>query len=141
MSGRSRTCSVFKEPDFVVKRSDGTYLVVEIECPAKALMTAAGHLSAHASHAEHQVLEYRQHLMEKYADIRVHMPDFKEPDSLVLIGLERNLDDRQRQSLHMINKGRNHVRIAGFDWLLERARTIASNVTRSGIEVTPLRIV
>jgi hypothetical protein len=29
------------EPDFVMRRADGTYLIVEIECPSKTLMTRA----------------------------------------------------------------------------------------------------
>ncbi|MBP2444978.1 Shedu anti-phage system protein SduA domain-containing protein [Rhizobium leguminosarum] len=132
----------FKEPDFVIQRTDGTYLVVEIECPSKKLLTAIGQLSSSAGHAEFQALEYRRHLMEKIADVRIHFPEFKEPDCLVVVGLERDLNPKQRDALHMINRGRNHVRIVGFDWLLERAKTIASNVTQHSAEVKRnLRIV
>lgn len=132
----------FKEPDFVIQRADGTYLVVEIECPSKKLLTATGQISSLAAHAEFQVLEYRRHLMEKIVDVRVHFPEFKEPDCLVVVGLERALNAKQRDSLHMLNRGRNHVRIVGFDWLLERARTIASNISQQSAEVKRnLRIV
>jgi hypothetical protein len=132
----------FKEPDFVIQRTDGTYLVVEIERPSKKLLTATGQLSNPASHAELQALEYKQHLMEKIADVRIHFPEFKEPDCLVVVGLERDLSSKQRASLHMINRSRNHVRIVGFDWLLERAKTIASNVSQHSTEVKRnLRIV
>lgn len=131
----------FREPDFVVQRADGTYMVVEIECPSKALVTGGGHLSADVTHAEQQATDYRRNLMQKYADVRFHMPNFQEPDCLVVVGLERSLTQDQRQVLHDANRNRTHLRIAGFDWLLNRSRTIAANVTQHGIEVIPLRVV
>jgi hypothetical protein len=131
----------FKEPDFVVQRADGTYIVVEIECPGKTLVTAGGHLSADVTHAEQQATDYRRNLMRKYADVRIHMPDFQEPDCLVVLGLQRTLSKERRQILHDANLNRNHLRIAGFDWLLNRGRTIATNVTRHGVETIPLQVV
>lgn len=131
----------FKEPDFIIKRTDGTYLVIEIECPAKALVTAGGHLSADVTHAEQQATDYRRNLMQKYPDIKAKLSDFQEPDCLVIVGLEGILSAGQQQVLHDANQNRRHLRIAGFDWLLERGRTIASNVTQAGVEVTPLRFV
>jgi hypothetical protein len=46
-------------PDFVVRRADDSYVVVEIERPSKALVTTGGHLSADVTHAEQQVTDYR----------------------------------------------------------------------------------
>jgi hypothetical protein len=40
-----------KRPDFVVKRADGTYLIVEIETPAKPLVTGSLQISAPATQA------------------------------------------------------------------------------------------
>lgn len=131
----------FREPDFIVKRADGTYMVVEIECPGKTLVTTGGHLSASVTHAEQQATDYRRNLIRKYADLRQHMPDFQDPDCLVVIGLERDLGLDQRQILHDANQSRTHLRIVGFDWLLERGRTIAVNVVQHGVEVSELRVV
>lgn len=131
----------FKEPDFVVQRADGTYLVIEIECPNKPLVTEGGHLSAHVTHAEQQATDYRRNMMRKYADIRMHMPDFQEPDCLVIVGIERSLTPEQKQVLHDANRNRTHLRLAGFDWLLDRGRTIAANITQRDVEVVPLRVV
>ncbi len=131
----------YREPDFIVKRADGTYMVVEIECPSKTLVTAGGQISASVTHAEQQVADYRRNLVRKYPDIRLHMPDFQEPDCLVVIGLERDLNSNQLQVLHDANQSGNHLRIVGFDWLLERGRTIAANVVQHGVEVSDLRVV
>lgn len=46
------------EPDFVIRRYDNSYVIVEIETPAKPLVTKQGHLSASATYAIKQVLEY-----------------------------------------------------------------------------------
>ncbi|TAY98665.1 hypothetical protein [Rhizobium leguminosarum] len=89
------------------------------KCPAKAIVTGGGHLSADVTHAEQQATDYRRNLMRKYSDFRLHLPDFQEPDCLVKIALERTLTSDQRQVLHDANQNRRHLRIAGFDWLLE----------------------
>lgn len=131
----------FKEPDYIVQRADGTYMVVEIECPGKQLVTSGNHLSADVTHAEQQATDYRRHLLRKYADLRIHLPDFQEPDCLVVIGTERDLNDEQKQVLHDANRNRTHLRIAGFDWLLDRGRTVASNMTQPRVEVLSIRVV
>jgi hypothetical protein len=64
----------FRFPDFVVRRADDSYLVVEIEKPSKALVTAGGQLSADVTHAEQQTTDYRSYLMQHFADMRLHFP-------------------------------------------------------------------
>lgn len=130
----------FKAPDFVVQRADGTYLVVEIECPAKGMVTKGGHLTAAVTHAEKQATDYRRYLVQKFAEFEKHFPDFHEPDCLVVIGLERALSLPQRQALHDANQARHHLRIVGFDWLLERAKKIGANFTQPEVEVSRLRV-
>lgn len=131
----------FREPDFLVKRADGTYMVVEIECPGKPLVTGGGQLAAGVTHAEQQVMDYRRNLIRKFPDMRLHIPDFQEPDCLVVVGLERDLIDHQRQVLRDANHSRNHLSIVGFDWLLERGRKISANVVQHGVKVSKLRVV
>ncbi len=129
-----------KEPDFVVQRADGTYIVVEIEAPAKRLITGGGHLAAEATHAEAQAADYRRYLIKHFAEAEKHFPDFQEPDCLVVVGLEHPLNAAQRQALQAVNRNRSHLQIVGFDWLLNRARTISQNMTQPTVEVRALRI-
>jgi len=130
----------FKEPDFVVQRADGTFMVIEIECPAKKLVTSGGHLSAEVTHAESQAADYRRYLIKHFSEAEKHFPAFQEPDCLVIVGLERGLTTTQKQALNDANNNRNHMRIVGFDWLLDRARTIAQNVTQPTVELIALRV-
>jgi hypothetical protein len=131
----------FRFPDFIVRRADNTYVVIEIETPGKSLVTKAGQLSAEVTQAEKQATDYRSNLIRRFNDIQQHLPNFDEPDCLVIIGLERDLNVEQRTALADANRHRNRLRIVGFDWLADLARVVAANITRQHIQVTPLRIV
>ena len=84
-------------------------------------------------------MDYRSYLMQRVADARVHFPDFEDPDCLVVTGLERTLDNRQKAALRDANRHRHRLRI-GFDWLADRARTVAANITHHHVEVVNLRM-
>ncbi len=131
-----------REPDFLIRRSDDSFLVVEIECPSKRMVTAANQLSAEATHAVSQVNEYTEFLTERIVSIRSFIANFRVPDALVIVGLESNLNDVQRRSLASENASRNKIRIAGFDWLVQRAETVNRNtVHQPPASVRRLRII
>jgi hypothetical protein len=123
------------EPDFVIRRADDSYLVVEIECPGKLLLTKGGQLSREAVHAEKQVLDYESFLSERISEARVHFPSYRRADCLAVVGLEGKLTTEQRQNLDRANGRRQNLKVVGFDWLLGRARTVVRNVGEGGIEV------
>jgi hypothetical protein len=127
-------------PDFVVRRADDSYVVIEIERPSKVLVTAGGHLSADVTHAEQQAADYRTYLMEHVANARQHFPKFDDPDCMVVSGLERSLDGRRRGVLRDANRHRHRLRIVGFDWLADRARSVVSNITRHHVDIVNLRM-
>ena len=116
------------EPDFVLRRIDGSYLVVEIETPGKALTTADNQLSAHTTHAIAQTFRCRAFLMERFGQAAATFPQFQSPDCLVVVGLEQGLLKGQKRILRLENEMRAGLRIVGFDWLLTRAQTVARNV-------------
>jgi hypothetical protein len=117
------------EPDFVIRRADNSYLIVEIETPGKQLVTQAAQLSADATHAEKQATDYRQFLDERLSESRRHFPEYSSAECLAVIGLENSLAGPQLRSLANANAGRHKVRIAGFDWLAKRAHAIIENVS------------
>lgn len=124
-----------QEPDFLIRRSDDTYLVVEIETPAKQLITQSNQPSAQVTQAVRQVIDYRSFLAEHIQEALSHFPNISDPDALVVIGMETGLTDAQRRALARENQSRNKLRVAGFDWLVSRARTILSNATASKVLV------
>jgi hypothetical protein len=124
-----------QEPDFVIRRADNSYLIVEIETPAKQLITQAGQLSAEATHAERQATDYRAFLDERIAEAHHHFPHYQGAECLAIIGLESPLTPEQARSLGIANAGRHKVRIAGFDWLEKRATAIMENISSGEIDV------
>jgi hypothetical protein len=124
----------FKKPDFVVRRTDDSYLIVEIECPAKPIVTVGEQLSAFVTQAVGQVAQY----LDK---ARQHFPNFREPDGLAVIGLESSLNSAQAKTLHLENEDRKGIRIVGFDWIARRAEAITRNVMDRGIPTKTVRMV
>lgn len=130
-----------KEPDFVIRRTDNSYLVIEIETPGKQIVTESNQFSALVTQAVTQAMQYRSFLLERFPEARMHFPCFQDPDCLVVIGLEEKLSDEQKRALLLENQHRKGVRIVGFDWLASRAAAITQNIIRSNITVHPLRMI
>ena len=128
------------EPDFVIRRIDGTYLVVEIETPSKTLVTNDGQLNAQTTRAITQALHYREFLVCRSTEASTTFPQFQTPDCLVVIGLEQRLNAKQRRTLSLENRIRAGLHIVGFDWLAERARTLARNLVEGRIDVRRVRM-
>lgn len=131
-----------KEPDFLVQRTDNSFLVIEIETPGKLLVTGKSQISAESTAAISQACNYVRFLMERIQTVRQYIPQFSTPDSLVVIGLENQLSEPQRLALAADNSTRVNLRLRGFDYLLARARAITDNVVSHRTEVlNRLRIV
>jgi len=129
-----------RKPDFVVRRSDGSYLVVEIETPGKPIVTRSDQLSAQASHAVSQVSEYKRFL-ERLPNGQIHFPAMDEVTCLVVIGLEGALGPSQMQTLRNDNRQRHTLKIVGFDWLASRAETMRDNMVRSTVRRHTARVI
>ena len=130
-----------RRPDFVIKRADGSYLIIEIETPAKQLVTSNLQISAAVTQAVTQAMQYRLFLLERFGEANAFFPEFRDPDCLVVIGLERPLSAEQQRALALDNEHRQRVRIVGFDWLAERAERILQNVISANVAVRPLRMI
>lgn len=123
-----------KAPDFILRRADDTYLVIEIECPSKKMVTGGLQPSADVTHAISQVTDYDHFLMKKFSELERHFPNWNTPDLLVVCGIEKDLSGQQRQALQNLNRV-HHVRVVGFDWLAHRARAVSANVILGKVEV------
>jgi hypothetical protein len=130
-----------REPDFVVRRTDDTYLVVEIEVPGKRLMTDANQLSAAATQAIAQATDYRAFLLERFPLAAKHFPRFSEPECLVVIGDESALSEAQRAALARDNRSRAGLRVVGFDWIARRALAVSRNVTEPQLTTRSIRVI
>ena len=124
-----------KEPDFVLRRFDDTYVVVEIETPAKPLVTKSSlQIAAPTTHAVSQATDYRT-FIRRLPNVDVHFPGLDDLHCLVVVGLERELDTDQARALRNDNLRGDSLRIVGFDWLAQRARAVHENFIRKTVLV------
>jgi len=126
-------------PDFVIRRFDNSYVVVEIETPAKLLVTSGNQLSSWVTHAVGQAAEYRR-FIERLPAAQTHFPDIDEVACLVVIGLENGLNPDQQQVLRNDNRQRHGLQVVGFDWLARRGHAIRENMIKMGVEVRRTRV-
>ena len=124
----------YRQPDFVLRRFDNTYVVVEIETPAKLLVTGKNTIAATASTAISQVAEY-QRFIRRLPNRDVHFPGLDDVHGLAVVGLQASLNAAQTQALRNDNARSNSILTVGFDWLADRARAIQENCIRTGILV------
>ena len=117
-----------EKPDFVVRRLDDSYLVVEIETPGKRLLTNDGQWAGDARHAQQQVQDYLTNFAEG-SEGPEEMQRRRHARGLAVVGLERALSEEQRRQFAR-NKWHLHqnIDIVGFDWLAIRARNILKNM-------------
>ena len=125
------------EPDFLIRTYDNNYVVVEIETPAKRLVTQSGQLSADTTHAINQVLAYQDYLRSHISAAKEAFPHFTTSTGLVVVGRESLLNAKQESVLRRENQSRHEIRIAGFDTLAETANAVTQNVIH-GIRETIL---
>ena len=115
-------------PDFIMRTYDNSYVIVEIETPAKQLITQQCQLSAPATHAIRQVLQYQEYLRTHLAAALEAFPEFTPPAGLVVIGRESSLGAEQKAVLRSENQSRHDIKIVGFDTLADTAKATTSNV-------------
>lgn len=125
-------------PDFLIRSIDNSYTVVEIEKPNMKIMTKNGNLSAEATHAKRQAIDYREWATSNQLYASKEFPEIWRPFALVVIGLERELTPLQKEQLRKENESTHGaVRIVGFDWLFDRAMASFDNLIKFGFERSP----
>lgn len=129
-----------KEPDFLIKRADNSYVIIEIETPAKQLVTRDGQIGARVTQAVTQAMEYRTFLLERYQQAQATFSDFSPPEALVIIGLESSLSEVDRKVLRRENEHRAHIRIVGFDSLSSRMAAITKNLAEGQVRIEKVRL-
>jgi hypothetical protein len=122
-------------PDFLIRSMDNTYTVVEIEQADFPIMTKAGELSAKATHAKRQALDFRDWAISNNLYAEKKYPGIYRPFCLVVIGRESGLSEMQAHRLKQENESTQGIlKIVGFDWLLGRAKSTLDNMVNFGFE-------
>ena len=117
--------------DFVIRRLDNKYVVVEIEKPQDAVFTAGDDFSAKFTHALGQVLDFQQWIDSHGEYARSLLPEISSPRGVVIIGTAANFSERQRQKLHRFNMNSSTVQVLTFDEVAFNARRLHQNIYRA----------
>ncbi|MGI8810691.1 MAG: Shedu anti-phage system protein SduA domain-containing protein [Acidimicrobiales bacterium] len=115
--------------DFVIRRSDTDYELVEIEPPGHPLYTRQQNPSHQLTHALKQVLDWRQWVSEFPEYARLAMPGIARPQGRVVIGRRAQLTDESARALHHHNQELNHIVIDTYDDLIARVEHLIDNIT------------
>lgn len=122
-------------PDFLIRSMDNTYTVVEIEQADFPIMTKAGELSAKTTHAKRQAMDFRDWAINNNLYAAKKYPGIYRPYCLVVIGRESELNEIQANRLKQENESTQGIlKIVGFDWLLNRAKSTLDNMVNFGFE-------
>jgi hypothetical protein len=118
-----------RESDFVFRRPENRYLLVEIERPDRKLFTEGGQQSAELTHAIQQTHDWLRYLGDHVHAMREGLPGI-EPrvPCLVVMGRSRDLTPDNKRELAQIMLASPGVEIQTYDDLIASARQRAENL-------------
>ncbi|MET7876564.1 Shedu anti-phage system protein SduA domain-containing protein [Micromonospora profundi] len=116
--------------DFVIRRHDGRYLVVEIEKPQDRIFTAAGDFTAPFSHALGQVLDFQGWVAEQNSYARSKLPHIENPRGLLVMGRRSDLTEHQERKLRRWCANSNSIDVVTFDDLVSSGRQLLASLRR-----------
>ena len=115
--------------DFVIRRLDDKYTLVEIERSNKRLFNNYGNFSKDLTHSIRQVLDFQTWVGDHLEYANSKLPGINKPEGLIVIGRKRTLDRIMKRRLDEENYSRRgHIKIVTYDDLLESGRTLYNNI-------------
>lgn len=115
--------------DFIIRRMNDQYVLVEIENSTDALFTKSGSFSAKLNTAIGQVRDFQAWVSENIAYAQKKLPYIKYPEGLVIIGRRKDLEEIEIKRLAEENfSRRGHIRITTYDDLLDQAKIVHRNL-------------
>jgi ppGpp synthetase/RelA/SpoT-type nucleotidyltranferase len=109
--------------DFMVRRPDATYLLVELENPRHRITTQARDFSAEVNHALCQVEDWQEWMEGNLPMVQNYYPELTSPEGLVVIGRDVE-DEQQTRRLRRRNVNmRGRIEILTYDDLVRGAES------------------
>ncbi|MGH3965670.1 MAG: Shedu anti-phage system protein SduA domain-containing protein [Pseudonocardiaceae bacterium] len=114
--------------DFVIRRHDRRYLVVEIEKPQDRIFTPRNDFTAEFSHAMGQVLDFQGWVAERADYARSNLPNIENPRGLLVMGSRSALTEYQEKKLRRWCINSNSIEVATFDDLVISGRQLLASM-------------
>jgi DNA-binding transcriptional ArsR family regulator len=114
--------------DFVIRRLDNEYILVEIEKPQNHIFTERGDFSAEFSHAFGQVIDF-QEWVDTHAEYARHlMPEISSPRGLLIIGRRKSMSTEDEAKLKRFCINSRSIDVLTYDDLVLRANNLYDNI-------------
>jgi hypothetical protein len=116
--------------DFVVERTDSTYLLIELEPPAVPIFRSDNHEpTAPFNHACQQVRDWRRYIRDNVHTVRSELgfPEIYEPEGAVVIGRSSMITDGEARLRWRDLKTRD-IGVTTYDEMIERVRALAASL-------------
>jgi len=120
-----------KVSDFVVRRSDGTYSLIEIEpASAKVFTQRVGEPSAPFNHACQQVRDWQRYIRDNVHTVRseLGLEGIYEPVGMVVIGRDADIPSGEARTRWRDLKGTQPLVLLTFDDLIDRILALAASL-------------
>lgn len=114
--------------DFVIRRHDSHYVVVEIEKPQDRIFTASTDFTAAFTHASGQVLDFQGWVAENVAYAQKRMPGIDRPKGLLIMGRRADMSPEAEIKLRRWLVNSKHIDVLTFDDLVRRARALHASL-------------
>lgn len=129
------------QPDFLVRYSDQSYKLIEIERPAKAIATSQGQPRAEVGQAVFQTAEWKHFIKTHYQSIAARYPGIQSKCKTSVIMSRSNQErfksmDEMRAYTGLMMEQFNIDEFFTFDDLLERASTAYALLSGLGGQVS-----
>jgi hypothetical protein len=114
--------------DFVVRRLDNEYILVEIEKPQDTIFTVSNDFSARFTHAYGQVLDFQEWVDTHGEYARSIMPGIFSPKGVLLMGMRKDLTVEQMAKLKRFSINSRSIEVFTFDDLIRKAEDLYQNI-------------
>jgi len=129
--------------DFVVERADGTYQLVELELHTATIFVKKGDYSAPMNHAIGQIEDWVRYIADNKRTVE-HELGLRgiavSPAKLVVIGRDREIDQRGRAKLTVTQTDGRGLAIWTYDELVRAARANLETFFRVGLRLDGMLI-
>jgi Domain of unknown function (DUF4263) len=123
------------EADYVLKRYNGLYDIVEIEASTLNIYTKQGNPSSQLVHAEQQIMDWLQWIEHNNSYAREKIKKLYSPKGYVVIGRSNTLTASNIEKLRRRNLVfRDKIEIITYDDLLENAKLLLDFLSGNKIE-------
>ncbi|NQV13884.1 DUF4263 domain-containing protein [bacterium] len=115
--------------DFVIRRTNNQYVLVEIENSTDKLFNKNGSFSSALMEAVAQVRDFQAWVSDNLSYVQKKLPEIKHPEGLVVIGRSTELSEIERKRLTEENHSRRgHIKIVTYDDLLAISTSVHKNI-------------